>query len=91
MRTHRRPNMKSNFKGGDATTTIGNRPPPTLARLHELLIYEPGIGLIWKIQRGRARRGDVAGGRHHSGNRRIGIDRASFRLDRIIKLYTRRT
>jgi hypothetical protein len=52
-------------------TTIGNRSAPTLARLNELLIYKRGVGLIWRVQRGRARRGDVAGGR---ANR----DRQSF-------------
>jgi hypothetical protein len=70
----------------EITTTIG-RPAPTLARLHELLVYEPEVGLRWRIQRGRARAGSKAGGRHHSGHRRIGIDRASYRLDRIVGLY----
>src|ERR1700722_18913224 len=79
--------MKSNHKGGDVAAAIEKRPSPTLARLHELLNFEPGVGLCWKIQRGRARRGDVAGGRHHSGNRRIGIDRRSYRLDQIVRLY----
>jgi hypothetical protein len=60
---------------------------PSLARLNELLIYEPEVGLRWRIQRGRARAGDVAGGHHHTGFRRIGIDRASYRLDRIVDLY----
>jgi hypothetical protein len=69
--------------------TIGNRPLPTLARLRELFDFEPDIGLLWKIQRGRARRGDVAGGYHHSGNRRIGIDRSSYRLDQIVRLFQR--
>src|ERR1700722_3732328 len=32
------------------TTTIG-KPPPTLARLRELLDFEPGIGLIWRVSR----------------------------------------
>jgi hypothetical protein len=71
----------------EITTPTCNRPVPTLARLRELLIYEPEIGLIWRIQRGRARRGAVAGGRHHSGNPRIGVDRRSYRLDLITSLF----
>jgi hypothetical protein len=69
------------------TIRTGNRPAPSLERLRELFDFEPDIGLLWKIQRGRARAGDVAGGYHHSGNKRIGIDRASFRLDQIVRLY----
>jgi hypothetical protein len=69
---------------------IGNRPAPTLARLHELLIYEPGIGLRWRIQRGRARAGDIAGTAHCSGHRRIGVDGGSYRADRLAGLYVAR-
>jgi hypothetical protein len=70
----------------EITTPIG-RPTPTVARLHELLDYEPGIGLRWRIQRGRARAGARAGRFHHSGRERIGIDRRSYRLDQIVSLY----
>jgi hypothetical protein len=69
------------------TAKIGNRPAPTLARLHELLIYEPETGLRWRVARGSVRAGAIAGGYHHSGNLRIGIDRQSFRLDRIARLF----
>jgi hypothetical protein len=62
------------------------RPLPTLSRLRELFDFEPGIGLRWKVARGSAAAGRRAGGRHHSGISRIGIDRASFRLDMIIEL-----
>lgn len=79
--------MKSNYKGGDVTTTIEKRPPPSPERISELLIYEPGIGLRWRVSRGSARAGARAGGYHHSGHQRIGIDRASFRLDQIVRLY----
>lgn len=63
------------------------RPPPTLARLLELLNFEPGIGLRWKVSRGSVTAGRVAGGYHHSGRERIGVDGASYRLDAIIDLY----
>jgi hypothetical protein len=80
--------MKSNYKGGAVTTTIG-RPAPTIERLRALLIFEPGIGLVWRVSRGSVRAGAIAGGYHHSGNLRIGIDRSSYRLDRIASLYQR--
>ena len=60
--------------------------PPTLARLRELFDFEPDIGLIWRVSRGRVTAGRRAGGSHHTGIARIGIDRASFRLDLIIEL-----
>jgi hypothetical protein len=72
----------------DITTTIGSRPAPTLARLHELLNFEPGIGLRWRVSRGSARAGARAGGYHHSGHARIGIDRRSYRVDLIVSLFT---
>jgi hypothetical protein len=70
------------------TTSIGNRPVPTLARLHELLNFEPGIGLRWRAARGSARAGRRAGGYHHSGHARIVIDRRSYRVDLIANLFT---
>jgi hypothetical protein len=70
------------------TTSIGNRPVPTLARLHELLNFEPGIGLRWRAARGSARAGRRAGGYHHSGHARIGIDRRTYRVDQIVSLFT---
>jgi hypothetical protein len=73
----------------EITATIGNRAPPTLARLRELLYFEPGIGLRWRVSRGSVTAGQRAGGVHHSGHERIGIDGASFRLDRIADLYRR--
>jgi hypothetical protein len=69
------------------TTPIGNRPAPTLERLRELFDFEPGVGLRWRIQRGRARAGDVAWTGHHTGFRRIGVDGGSFRADRLASLY----
>jgi hypothetical protein len=68
----------------EITILIGNRPAPTL---HELFDFEPGIGLRWRIQCGRARAGQRAGTAHHSGFRRIGIDGGSFRADRLADLY----
>jgi hypothetical protein len=68
------------------TTTIG-KPPPTLARLRELLVFEPGIGLMWRVPRGSAAAGRRAGGHHHTGIERIGIDGLSFRRDAIADLY----
>jgi hypothetical protein len=48
----------------DITTTIGNRPAPTLARLHELLTFDPTAGKFsWRVQRGRARAGRRGGDR----------------------------
>jgi hypothetical protein len=69
--------------------TIGKRPPPTLARLRELLNFEAGIGLIWRVSRGSVTAGQRAGGFHHTGHARIGIDNVSFRLDEIADLYRR--
>jgi hypothetical protein len=71
-----------------ATTTIEKRPPPSPERISELLIYEPGIGLRWRAARGSARAGARAGGHHHSGHARIGIDRRSYRVDLIVSLFT---
>jgi hypothetical protein len=70
------------------TLKIGNRPPPTLDRLHALLALDPETGdFHWKVQRGRARAGDLAGHAHHTGFRRIGIDGGSYRADRLAGLY----
>lgn len=63
--------------------------PPTLARLRELLNFEPGTGLIWRVPRGSVSAGRRAGGFHHTGHERIGIDGASFRLDAIADLCRR--
>lgn len=62
---------------------------PTVARLHELLDFEPNIGLRWRVSRGSVAAGRLAGGFHHSGRERIGIDSASYRLDAIVDLYQR--
>jgi hypothetical protein len=72
----------------EITTRVGNRPAPTLARLCELLNFDPTTcQFLWRVQRGRARVGDVAGTGHHSGFRRVGIDGGSYRADRLARLF----
>ena len=68
--------------------TTGKR-PTTMDRIHELLIFKPGVGLVWRVPRGSAAAGRRAGGHHHTGIERIGIDRAVYRLDEIVDLCRR--
>jgi hypothetical protein len=67
------------------------RPQLTVDRLRSLLTFEPATDqFIWRVARGRARAGDVAGTGHHTGFRRIGIDGGSYRADRLASLYVAR-
>jgi hypothetical protein len=60
----------------------------TLARLRELLIYEPEIGLFrWLQRKGGMISGDVAGGSTPYGYVTIGIDGRRYMAHRLAVLY----
>jgi len=62
--------------------------PVTLKRLDELLIYYPANGTFYnRIDRGRARRGEISGMRHPHGYWSISIDGHAYQANRLAWLY----
>ena len=53
----------------------GAKPHPTAARVRELLDYDPKTDTLrWKVSRGRAKAGSMAGSPDFAGNLQIRID-----------------
>lgn len=62
--------------------------PMSLARLHEILSYEPSTGLFtWKVDRQRVRAGAIAGSPHPSGRIKIVISGRYYYAHRLAWLY----
>jgi len=60
----------------------------TAERLRELLIYRPDTGFFhWRVNRGGAKQGDIAGSVSSHGYRRLCIDCIEYRAARIAWLY----
>lgn len=60
----------------------------TLERLLVLLFYNPETGLFyWRVDRGAAKVGDVAGYRHDDGYVRIGLDGKHYKAHRLAWFY----
>jgi hypothetical protein len=63
------------------------RTMPTPERLKQVLDFDRATGIFrWRVGRGRAHAGDVAGNPRHSG-RWIGLDRCSYRAHDLAQIY----
>ena len=61
---------------------------PTQIRLKKLLSYDPNTGLLtWKVNKGTAKAGEIAGSMHCDNTRRIRIDGKNHLVHRIIWLF----
>jgi hypothetical protein len=59
----------------------------TQERLHELFEYREDGTLVWRVDKGSAKKGMVAGSIRDSGYYRMQINRKGYQLHRIIFLY----
>lgn len=60
----------------------------TQKRVKELLNYNPENGnLIWRVNKGRAKQGEVAGTLHKDGHILVGVDGERYQAHRLIWLW----